>query len=299
MWTIFEIVALANDIPKSIDYFREKNILKPAVRCELCHEVMVMIKDKSRIDGCFMNCYACRKKQSIRHGSFLSKSKLSIRQMMLLFYLWSMKIGTQQTALMLGLSQTTIVDWNNMIREICSVKFANETNPHLGGPGHIVQIDESSIYKAKYNRGHALYTPTKWIFAIYDVDKKVGAIELVPDRSAATLLPIIEKYVLPGTEIHSDEWAAYRTIGQIPVCPPFIHKTVNHSLYYKDPLTGVHSNNVEAYWSAIKRRFKILNGTSRSLTPSYLDEHMYRERYGKSCAEVFDSILSDIGVYGK
>jgi hypothetical protein len=42
----------------------------------------------------------------------------------------------------------------------------------------------------------------------------------------------------------------------------------------------------------------MLNGTSRELTASYLDEHMHRERYGNTYSDMFNSILSDIGALG-
>ena len=47
----------------------------------------------------------------------------------------------------------------------------------------------------------------------------------VQDRSAATLIPIIEEYILQGTTIYSDEWESYNVI------PPgnFQHLTVNQS----------------------------------------------------------------------
>lgn len=44
---------------------------------------------------------------------------------------------------------------------------------------------------------------------MYDVIEKFGFLEFVDDRSANTLLPIIQNHVLPGTLIRSDQWAAY------------------------------------------------------------------------------------------
>lgn len=298
MQTIMEVSALACNVPAAISFLQRKDILKREVDCSICGGRMQKVIDKSRRDGCLLRCYRCKKMLSIRHDSFLSRSKLTITQSLLFIYLWSIKIPPGAIATMLGISEQTTVDWCNLIREVCSSKFMSEENPSLGGPGCVVQIDESVIYKPKYHRGHALVEPSKWIFGLYDTAKRIGVVELVENRSADVLLPLITKHVKPGTEIHSDQWAAYAGISSIDVSPLFIHKTVNHSLHFKDPSTGVHTNNVEAYWCSIKRKFKMLNGTSRMLTPSYLDEHMYRERYGRTNNEMFTNILDDIGRLG-
>ena len=52
-----------------------------------------------------------------------------------------------------------------------------------------------------------------------DTTKKpsLGLMRIVPDRTTATLLPIIQAHTLPGTIIHSDDFASYRTaVGQLP-----------------------------------------------------------------------------------
>lgn len=58
---------------------------------------------------------------------------------------------------------------------------------------------------------------------------------VVADRSATTLIPIIQAHVRPGTIIYSDEWSAYNSIGTIP---GYTHRTVNHSQHFVDPVTG-------------------------------------------------------------
>ena len=59
----------------------------------------------------------------------------------------------------------------------------------------------------------------------------------VPDRSAATLLPIIAQSILPGSAVMSDLWAAHGGIGALG----FQHLTVNHSINFVGPVTGAHT----------------------------------------------------------
>ena len=66
----------------------------------------------------------------------------------------------------------------------------------------------------------------------------------VDRRDAATLLPIIQQFILPGTTIVSDLWGAYNTVGNLG----YAHLTVNHSVNFVDPLTFAHTNAVENFW---------------------------------------------------
>jgi hypothetical protein len=65
----------------------------------------------------------------------------------------------------------------------------------------------------------------------------------VSDRSAATLLPIIRRYCLPGTTIISDCWAAYNALAQDI---NFEYLRVNHSINFSDPDNNIiHTQNIE------------------------------------------------------
>ena len=76
----------------------------------------------------------------------------------------------------------------------------------------------------------------------------LGYMEIVDSRDAATLFPITSNHILPGTVLWSDKWAAY---NRVSTAIPGIagHQSVNHSLHFKDPVTGVHTNTVESYWN--------------------------------------------------
>ena len=73
-------------------------------------------------------------------------------------------------------------------------------------------------------------------------DPALGYMEIVNRRDEATLLPIIQAHTLPGTTIHSDEWAAYRRVQQLGNV--HTHAAVNHLLHFVDPSTGVHTQNL-------------------------------------------------------
>ena len=72
----------------------------------------------------------------------------------------------------------------------------------------------------------------------------------VEHRDAATLLPLIQQYIRPGSVVFSDEWAAYRRITETT---GMTHQTVNHSIHFVDPATGAHTQGVEGMWSCCKR----------------------------------------------
>ena len=91
---------------------------------------------------------------------------------------------------------------------------------------------------------------------------------------------IIQCHVRPGTIIWSNEWAAYRRVQQLPFVST--HATVNHSLEFVTPVTGVHTQQVESYWNQVKTKFKRMKGVHDTMLSSYLDEYMWRERHGQT-----------------
>ena len=124
-----------------------------------------------------------------------------------------------------------------------------------------------------------------WVFGLCDTSHTpaLGVMRIVPNRSAATLLPIIQQHVCSGTIVHSDEWAAYNRVQHLP--PVGQHRVVNHSLHFVDPATSVHTQHAESYLNRVKMKFKWMKGVHESMVPSYLDEFMWQENHqlSKSC----------------
>jgi hypothetical protein len=138
----------------------------------------------------------------------------------------------------------------------------------IGGPGVKVEIDESVIARRKYHRGHMV--KERWVFEGYCPTSGRGFLELVPDRSAPTLLPLVEKYIAPGSIVVSDGWRSYMRIQNLPVNPPYQHIDVDHSRHFVDPVTGACTNHVECFWKNVKRRLKYMCGVHSSMIESHL-----------------------------
>ena len=96
---------------------------------------------------------------------------------------------------------------------------------------------------------------------------------------------------MSNTIIHSDCWKSYERIKQLD--KNFLHRTVNHDLYFVDPTTRVHTNGVESSWNACKTPLKQMRGISRNYLQSYLDEHCWRQLF-KDEFQVFERMLSEI-----
>ncbi|CAM4989420.1 unnamed protein product [Rotaria socialis] len=92
-------------------------------------------------------------------------------------------------------SPHSTIDWRNFCRDICAINYVN--NPQqIGGPGHIVEIDESCFGKRKYQSGRLL--KSQWVFDGIDINTKKCFMVPVQQCDAVTLLPILTTYVLPG-----------------------------------------------------------------------------------------------------
>lgn len=107
-----------------------------------------------------------------------------------------------------------------------------------------------------------------------------GYYEVVEKRDRATLLPIIAKCLQPGSEVHTDDWGAYRRLEQHLPNHVARHRVVVHANNFVDPLTGVHTQEVESSWANLKEGIKRRKGVSKADLQSYLDDRMWRQWRG-------------------
>ncbi|XP_068214527.1 uncharacterized protein [Palaemon carinicauda] len=187
------------------------------------------------------NYHKCRKKIGLKRGSFFERSQLSCQDVFILvcgFVYKFPQYTIRQTYK--KFASHTLVDWYNFCRDVCSDILLID-NKKIGGPGHVVEIDESKFGKQKYGRGDPV--DGVWVFGGIDRQTRETFFQVVEHRSAATLIPILVEFVHPETTIISDCWKAYKDIKN----QFFQHLTVNHSLHFVNPDDrSVHTNSIES-----------------------------------------------------
>ena len=222
------------------------------------------------VDGYAWSCRQCRRHRSIRENSFFQGSHLSLRTLLDLIFWWALSTAATTIKKMCRISSwSTVVDWQNFIRNICAMCLIDHP-VQLGGRGLTVEIDESKFMHRKYHRGH--YRDGHWVLGMIERETNNCVMIPVEDRSAATLLPLIREHVRPGTRIITDGWRAYNGLQN--------HEVVNHQLHFVDPNDRtIHTNTIEGSWGNCKSKFRAMHGTSDALFTSHLQEHMWRRAF--------------------
>ena len=83
------------------------------------------------------------------------------------------------------------------LRDVCSSDLLAQ--PFIiGGVGQTVAIDESVVARAKPGNRRGRPVPPQWVFGGVELGTGNFFMQLVSQRDAATLLPIIQRHIRPG-----------------------------------------------------------------------------------------------------
>ena len=244
----------------------------------------------------------CNTKISVRSDTWLETFRQPLGKILHIIFLW--------------IKGTTIVDAKNWtetnqtlayrISKCARLILANFMihNPHLmkiGGPigrnGNPirVQIDESCCGKMKYKRGKR--KKQTWVLGGTEDPNSLPEGQIprsfrltVPNRTRATLIPILKFFIEQGSEVWSDGWSSYFCLGQ----HGFKWDWVNHSKTFKEAMTGVNTNRCEGQWRHMKQT--IPSGTHRSKIDEYVQVFNFKE-WAKSHPKI--DTIGDFGVFGR
>ncbi|MCC4234153.1 IS1595 family transposase [Sphingobium soli] len=163
----------------------------------------------------------------------------------------------------------------------------------IGGAGEIVEADETFI-GGVHKRGKRGGDPAEGKTIVFGVMERGGEIvtKVVPNRLRCTIFPIVQDHVEAGTEVHTDEYRTYATLGNIG----YQHKKVNHAAKEYASRDGVSVNGIEGFWSQLKRS---INGTHIHVSGKHLWKYAKEAEYRFNRRDCSETMLSELlGTFG-
>ena len=212
-------------------------------------------------------CGDCRRHFSVRMGTALERSRVSLRKWAIAIYLenTSLKgVSSMKLHRDLGVTQKTAWFMLHRIREA----WAHDRARKFVGP---VEADETYFGGLKKNkpkhrrnvwgRGKAGKTP---VAAILDRSTKQVVARVLPDNRVPTIEGFVRSNLRYGATLYTDEGTGYRDLWD------FEHEAVKHSIL--EYVRGdVHTNSIESFWSMLKRAHK---GTFHKMSVKHLQRYV-------------------------
>ena len=196
----------------------------------------------------------------------MRKSRLSVTTQARLMEHFVAGTTARCAAALVGVNRKTAAYYFHRLREIICYRLELEADHVVGGE---IEVDESYFggrRKGKRGRGAGGKVP------VFGLLKRGGRVytKIIPDARSATLIPIIERKVIPDSIVYSDCWTGYNVLD----VSDFKHFRINHSKLFADKRN--HINGIENFWNQAKRHMRKFNGVPREHFPLFLKECEWR-----------------------
>lgn len=167
---------------------------------------------------------------------------------------------------LIEVNRNTAAYYYKRLREIIAHHLEQESLEVFDGE---IEVDESyfgGTRKGKRGRGAAGKIP------VFGLLKRKGRVytKVITDASSLTLIPIIERKVIPDSIVYSDCWRGYNALD----VSQFKHYRINHSKLFADKKN--HINGIENFWNQAKRHMRKFNGIPKENFGLFLKECEWR-----------------------
>ena len=238
------------------------------VNCPHCGSLRVRKMEGKTQAGMFL-CNDCRDKFTVRTGSVMERSHVPLHKWLLATHIMAASkkgMSALQMSRMIGVSYKTAWFLCHRIRE--AMDGADGAGP-LGGPGAVVEADETYVGGKARNRATRKPAPKKPVVALVERDGKARSFH-VANVNAKDVRALVVTNIDRASHLMTDESPIYTRMGR-----EFNgHSSVNHSAGEYVTLGGFkHSNTVENFFSIFKR----------GVIGTY--HHMSEAHLGRYCAE--------------
>lgn len=224
-------------------------------------------------------CKNCKKKFTVKVGTYLENSKLPLRTWFAAIYLLTTSkrgISSVQLSVQLGITQKTAWFMLHRIRQMLK-----DDKPKKVGGDKEVEVDETYVGGKRKNKHYGKkrswrkpnqtndgepYVPKKVVIGMIERNGNV-ALKHIPAAKTKYMIKAIKEHVPVGSIVYTDEHKGYSKLSK-----NYFHETVNHSKHiYK--VEFAHTNSIESFWSILKRGIiGIYYQVSSKHLHRYLDE---------------------------
>ncbi len=220
-------------------------------------------------------CKACDKKYTVLTGTVYESSKINLTIWFQALYLISAHkkgISSLQLASDLGVTQKTAWFMLHRIREMLREKapvvlegVVSADEIYIGG-----KTDNKHLNKRSVNNDDRSRKDKTPVIGIMQQHGKITTIVMDQQANSKTIRPIILSNVKPGSTLVTDASRIYHNLGS-----HYNTFVVNHKKDEFITPEGYSTNNVENFWSLLKRG---ITGIYHYVSPKHL--HRYCDEFG-------------------
>lgn len=236
--------------------------------------------DWKKVKGTKKYYHRCKWQYSPLAGTLFGRSNLSLMAWfyaLLLFANSGRGMKANFLRKQLGIGMKAAHSLGNNIR----IHMAFASRPErLGGPGKKIYVDEALI-----NLVRGGDEDRNTIVMGLACDKRVLC-GVIADRKATTLIGSIERLVEPGSTIVTDALKAYAGLSK----RGWNHIIVNHSIAFHD-FEGNNTNQIEAFWSVLKRNLRSYRQVGADNLWCYLAETEFAYNRRNSDRSFFEELV--------
>jgi transposase len=192
------------------------------------------------------------------------KSRLSPQKRARLIEHFIAGTTARAAAQLVGVKKNTASTFFTRLRKVIADEM-EKASPFAGE----VEVDESyfgGVRKGKRGRGAAGKVP---VFGLLKRGGRVYTV-MIPNARSTTLLPIMERMILPDSIVYTDAFRGYDALD----VSDFHHVRINHSERFVDRQN--HINGIENFWNQAKRHLRRFNGIPRDSFFLFLKECEWR-----------------------
>lgn len=259
--------------------------------CPRCRETtrVKRLAGKSTRPGVVM-CNACRKPFTVTVGTIFEDSKIPLNKWLLAFRLMAGSkkgISAHQLHRSLGITYKSAWFMAHRIREAMNM----EPEGPLGGPGAVVEADETYVGGKAKNRATRKPAEKKAVVALVERDGHARSFH-VANVNAKTLRPLIVTNIDRASVLMTDESPVYVRTGR-----EFTnHYSVNHGAREFVTTGGFkHSNTAENFFSIFKRG---VIGTYHHMSEAHLARYCAEFDFRYNTRKISDTERAEIAIIG-